>query len=44
LPTVRKLQETTRLEIDQLVTELSGIIQPKKKRAKKEAVLPKAKL
>jgi hypothetical protein len=41
---LRKLQETTQVEIDQLVTELSGIISPKKKRAKKETSLPKAKL
>lgn len=41
---LRKLQATNQIEIDQLVTELSGIIQPKKKRAKKETGLPKAKL
>ena len=35
---LRKQQENTQVEIDQLVTELSGIIQPRKKRAKKEPV------
>jgi len=35
---LRKQQETTQLEIDQLVTELSGIIKTRKKRAKKEPV------
>ena len=37
-------RQTTQVEIDQLVTELSGIIQPKKKRVKKETMLPKTKL
>lgn len=41
---LRKLQQTNQTEIDQLVTELSSIISPKKKRAKKETALPKAKL
>lgn len=41
---LRKQQQTTQVEIDQLVTELSAIISPKKKRAKKETGLPKAKL
>jgi hypothetical protein len=40
---LRKLQATNQLEIDQLVTELSSIIQPKKKRTKKDK-LPVAKL
>jgi hypothetical protein len=35
---LRKLQQTNQTEIDQLVAELSSIIQPKKKRAKKEPV------
>jgi hypothetical protein len=33
---LRKLQQTNQTEIDQLVAELSSIIQPKKKRTKKE--------
>jgi hypothetical protein len=41
---LRKLQQNNQTEIDQLVAELSSIIQPKKKRAKKEATLPKPKL
>jgi hypothetical protein len=41
---LRKLQTTTQLEIDQLVTELSSIINPKKKRTKKTEKLPVAKL
>lgn len=41
---LRKLQATNQLEIDQLVTELSSIISPKKKRAKKVEKLPAAKL
>ena len=35
---LRKQQETTKKEIDELVAELSGIIQPRKKRTKKEPV------
>ena len=35
---LRKLQHTQQTEIDQLVAELSSIIQPKKKRTKKEPV------
>jgi hypothetical protein len=35
---LRKLQASNQIEIDQLVAELSSIIQPKKKRAKKEPV------
>jgi len=35
---LRKLQQTNQAEIDQLVAELSSIIQPKKKRAKNEPV------
>jgi hypothetical protein len=41
---LRKLQQTQQMEIDQLVAELSNVISPKKKRAKKEIGLPKAKL
>lgn len=41
---LRKMQQANQTEIDQLVTELSGIISPKKRRAKKENGLPKAKL
>ena len=41
---LRKLQQTNQTEIDQLVAELSSIIKPTKKRAKKETALPKAKL
>jgi hypothetical protein len=33
---LRKQQATTQVEIDELVAELSGIIKPVKKRAKKE--------
>ena len=35
---LRKLQQANQTKIDQLVAELSSIIQPKKKRAKKEFV------
>jgi hypothetical protein len=35
---LRKLQHTQQTEIDQLVAELSSIIKPTKKRAKKEPV------
>jgi hypothetical protein len=41
---LRKLQQAQQTEIDQLVAELSSIIKPTKKRAKKETGLPKAKL
>jgi hypothetical protein len=35
---LRKLQAAHQIEIDQLVTELSSLIKPVKKRAKKEPV------
>jgi hypothetical protein len=41
---LRKLQQSNQAEIDQLVAELSSIISPKKKRAKKETGSPKAKI
>jgi hypothetical protein len=35
---LRKLQQTNQIEIDELVAELSSLIKPVKKRAKKEPV------
>jgi hypothetical protein len=40
---LRKLQQTNQIEIDHLVAELSNIIKPTKKRAKKEPVKEVAK-